>query len=172
MKRIVFVILFVSIALISTTSASKDLDFNKLQYGVFHIGQLEDISSPADTKWLGTGFLVNKNCTIATAKHLFVNANLDHLIIKFLNPKIEGRSIMRKSKIIYEDPVKDVAFLMPITDNPCRVDPNEFNVFALPSKFNCQRFLGQQVIIIGHPSLWPKSTIDFPIFRRGLISAS
>ena len=98
--------------------------FKKVRHGIVHIGNKtkagDDVLS--EVKWLGTGFLVDKACTFATAKHVLKGVTEEGLVIRFQLPKDTSRVRTIPARVIYEDPDRDLAFLriVEINKKPCQ----------------------------------------------------
>lgn len=147
---------------------------DELRKGIGHVGQRERSDSPENKveKWLGTGFLVDGRCTFATAKHIFAKADKERIIIRFQIPQDQSRVGTARARIIYEDSKTDLAFLhIDYTDgNPCR--SGSLRAFQLLNKVERGSFIGEAVLIMGHPILAKSDETDVPVVRRGTIASS
>jgi S1-C subfamily serine protease len=155
-------------------SNQETISFEQLRKGIIHIGQQKQGStSPTDIeKWLGTGFLVDNQCTFVTAKHVVELGDKEHLVIRFQQPQHPELVITLPIKVIYEDPDKDLAFLRidKIGNKPCL--SGELHVFSLLQDLEWTSLVGEPVWIIGHPSIFGDKQIDIPILRRGIIAST
>ena len=128
--------------------ASEMLSFK--QYGENEIGQL-----------LGSGFFVDQNCRVATAKHLLENANKKGLYIKYIPPEDRNRFQTLIAEVIYEDENKDLAFLKPKNCYSKTIKP-----LPLIRKLDGLSSLGGETVYVGgFPRLGAQS-VDFPILRK------
>lgn len=144
----------------------------KYKTGIFHIGQLIGSGENSDIEWLGSAFLLDDNCTFATAKHIFENVNRENLVIRFRLP--DDIAIVRTTpiRILYEDFQSDLAFLkIDFWNNqPCK--SKRAYSFNIPSDYVKGSFTGETVLVIGHPILSIKDDIDIPVVRKGIISST
>lgn len=168
----ILLILIVNIVLLPTASLSTDFSFNRFRHGIFHVGQMKEPPPTSNIDWLGTAFLVDKNCVLATAKHLFKNVDRNSIVVRFQPPKIANRVGTFISKIIYEDPSKDLVFLKIMFCDQCPLYRFGAYIFDLPLKLDGNELFGEQIIIIGHPRLFPKQSVDSPVLREGIISSA
>ena len=150
-------------------AGSKCSDFEVARNAIVHIGVQESGSS--EYKWLGTGFVIDSECTFATAKHVLDKANPENIIVRFQLPEYRNKVRTIKARILYEHNEKDLAFLKIDTfnDKPCRTGGLQIlNIFENETM---EGLTGKEVFIIGHPSI-TKSNIDIPIFRHGVIAST
>lgn len=146
--------------------------FTSLRDALVHVGQIKEAGRPRLDMWLGTGFFVDERCTVATAKHLFNEANKERIIIRFIDPRNRQKAWTRRAKIIYEDPDKDLAFLQVLvaSGKPCELGLMK----ALPLHRHLEDFSslsGETVFIAGFPKLG-HGDLDLPIARRGIIASA
>jgi len=150
--------------------------FKEFRTGIGHIGIIEDDPDTDEleiSKWLGTGFLIEKNCTFATAKHLFRNKKIDKtkLGIRFNLPTNLDVSRTLPISIIYEHPNKDLAILriIKINNKPCTI--SKMHIFDILNDDDQLPETGEDIFIIGFPVL-AKENLDLPVIRSGIISSS
>jgi len=145
---------------------------SKYRTGIFHVGQSVEEKGKKGVQWLGTAFLLDDCCTFATAKHIFKKADRKKIVIRFVVPKDKTKIKTLGARILYEDPVSDLAFLKvdKLGNQPCR--SGSLYSFPTPSHFVKGSFVGEPVFIIGHPSLFRGENIDFSIVRRGIVSST
>jgi S1-C subfamily serine protease len=151
-------------------SLSQENSFTRIRDGLVHIGQAKEVGKTELEKWLGSGFFVDESCTVATAKHLFKNADTNRLIIRFQLPKERKKVRTVIAKILYEYPSKDIAFLtvqMPI-GQPCKL--GDLKPLPLNRQIDPDSLGGEIVLIAGFPVLGPEQ-FDVPIVRQGIISS-
>lgn len=172
---IMFLIIFlcISFSLSAYTQENKINEImEKYKTGIFHIGQLIGGGENSDIEWLGSAFLLDDNCTFATAKHIFKNVNRENLVIRFRLP--DDITIVRTTpiRILYEDFKSDLAFLKIDSWNnqPCK--SKRFYSFNIPRDYVKGSLTGETVLVIGHPILSIKDDIDIPVVRKGIISST
>lgn len=170
------IMLALSISLVGCTASNVRAEqqniFVSIRDALVHIGQAKEPGTTELEKWLGSGFLVDDNCTIVTAKHLFRNADKERIFIRFILPKNRRRALARPTKIIYEDSAKDLAYLRAIV--PDRSSCSLGNMKALPivrEADDLALFGGQSVFIAGFPRLGPHE-LDYPILRKGIVASA
>ena len=173
---IVLLIIFlcISFSLSAYTQENKINEIiEKYKTGIFHIGQLIGSGENPNIEWLGTAFLLDDNCTFATAKHIFENTNKDNLVIRFRLPDDNTIALTLPIRILYEDFKSDLAFLKidSVNNQPCKSKINYS--FNIPSDYVKGSLTGETVLVIGHPILSIiKVDIDIPVVRKGIISST
>jgi len=150
---------------------SQENVFTKIRDGLVHIGQAKEAGKTELEKWLGSGFFVDESCTVATAKHLFNQADRNRLLIRFQLPKERNRVRTVIAKILYEYKSKDIAFLMvQMPDGqPCNL--GDLRPLPLTRQISPDSLVGEAVLIAGFPVLGPDQ-LDIPIVRQGIISSA
>lgn len=142
--------------------------------GIIHIGLLstsEKENALTIEKWLGTGFVVDSECTFVTAKHVLRNVDKQRIAIRFQLPSELSRVRTLKAHVVYEDKARDLAFLKiyKLNNQPC--NSGELHIFPLLKKGKIQSLVGEEILIIGYPVI-AKKNIDIPIIRSGIISSN
>lgn len=121
--------------------------------------------------WLGTAFVIDENCTLVTAKHLFEGVESTAVGVKFV--VFDGES----SRSVTADPTwralsqsNDLAFLGFPSDpkkNPCLT-------ISLPrlrlTPRAAELLTGEEVVVLGHPKIAPEYHLDAPALRVGRIA--
>ncbi len=173
---IMFLIIFLCISF-SLSAYTQENKINEIieeyKTGIFHIGQLIGSGENSDIEWLGSAFLLDDNCTFATAKHIFKNVNRENLVIRFRLP--DDKTIVRTTpiRILCEDFQSDLAFLKIDywNNQPCKT--KRAYSFNIPSDYVKGSLTGETVLVIGHPVLSIiKVDIDIPVVRKGIISST
>ena len=82
-----------------------------LRPALVQVGWGQPVGEALAVHWLGTGFLVDKKCTIATAKHILKNVDPSMLIVNLQHPREPGRGASYPATVEYANPVTDLAFL-------------------------------------------------------------
>jgi len=172
---IMFIIIFLCISF-SFSACTQENKINeimeKYKTGIFHIGQLIGSGENSDIEWLGSAFLLDDNCTFATAKHIFKNVNRENLVIRSLLPDDKTTVRTIPIRILYEDFQSDLAFLKIDSwdGQPCK--SKRSYSFNIPSDYVKGSFTGETVLVIGHPILSIKGNVDVPVVRKGIISST
>ena len=153
----------------SDTAGTICSDFEFARNAIVHIGMQE--SDNSDYKWLGTGFVIDSECTFATAKHVIDKANPEKIIVRFQLPKDRSKVKTLKARILYESNKKDLAFLKIDTfrGRPCL--SGDLQILNISENETMKGLAGKEVFIIGHPAILP-SNFDIPIIRHGMISST
>jgi len=146
---------------------SQKPSFNKVRDGIIHVGQ----KSEDKIKWLGTGFLVDDQCTFATAKHLFKKTDRDKIVIRFQVPQDRSKVVTLPARILYENDKTDIVFLKIDSINSAPCNSVSLHAFPLPVENNLDSLTGEPVMIVGYPRL-SKDDYDTPILRSGIISST
>lgn len=147
-------------------NASQAALFDGWRGGIVHIGETKKDDAQIIERWLGTGFLIDGNCTFATAKHIFHNADKGRIATRIQNPQNRSTVITRPAKVIYEDKNSDIAFIRTglINEKPCA--SGSLHVFALFDSLERELLGGESILIIGHPVISNES-VDVPVARGG-----
>jgi S1-C subfamily serine protease len=157
---------------VSGVNAEQQNVFANVRDALVHVGQIKEAGRPRLDMWLGTGFFVDERCTIATAKHLFKEADKERIVIRFIDPRNRQKAWTRRATIIYENPSKDLAFLKVFVEGkkPCKL--------GLMKTLSLHRYVqdfsslsGETVFIAGFPKLG-HGDLDLPIARRGIIASA
>ena len=153
------------------TSLANEPVVERMTVGVVHVLRKQPDPAPLTEieRPLGTGFVVSKTdrCLIATAKHLFIAAPRDRIVIRLvLDNRMTGRTT--RATIVQEDPKRDLALLEANKDFCLSNNPHVFPLFASPLM---ETKMGDEIIVIGHPGL-DKGIQDYPIARSGIIAST
>lgn len=148
--------------------------FEKARHGIVRIGVRKPDQDPqTPPQWLGTGFLVDQQCVVATAKHIMAGVDRERLVVRLIVPNDSDEARTVPLAVLYEAPDRDLAFLrgrMP-DGTTCQTGSlRALSIFAGDPK----SLGGEPILMVGHPSLDEegKQTIDFPIARAGIISSA
>ena len=119
---------------------------------------------------LGTGFLVDREYTVATVRSRFTkHVDKERLVVKFRSAIDRDTFQILPARILYEFPNKDLAFL--------RVEGSPSDMSGLgrleliKSVTEIERLAAETVIVAGLPRLGDFNR-DYPILRRGIISST
>lgn len=142
--------------------------------GIVQIGIQETAKQGQITrieKSLGTGFVVDRKCIFATAKHVIVKQDPARMLMAILNPLNITQGTFVPAKVLYTSPDRDLAFLTIDSSyrNLCEIP--QLNVFPLRAAADILRLTGKDVFIIGHPNLG-RGMINVPILRKGVIAST
>jgi S1-C subfamily serine protease len=143
--------------------------FDEMRYGIAHVGAQTSDDEP---RWLGTGFLVDQDCTFVTAKHVLSSLKEpEKLIIRFENPGQAGRVNTVGARILHRDPDTDLAFLVVQVEDGRSCSSGSLQVFALAPTIPDSTHVGSAVAIIGFPRLAQEDSVDIPVMRKGHLSS-
>lgn len=147
-------------------SSKQHYVFSRVRDAVVHVGQFTQGGDGEIGQLLGSGFFVDHEGTVVTAKHLLKNADEDRLYIKYIPIGNRNKFHILKAKVIYQHEIKDLAFLKAIN---C---PSQMRPLSLIQKLDSLGSLGGEIVFIGgFPRLGSK-TVDYPIVRRAIISST
>ncbi len=123
--------------------------------------------------WLGTGFLIDHRCGVATARHLLQGVDRGRLVVRTRNPRSPDRAMTLPARILLEDPDRDLLFLqaggLPGTDE-CPL--TDVEPVRLGRSQTLEQFTGHPVLLAGFPVLEGNEPRDVPILRQGLIAST
>jgi S1-C subfamily serine protease len=171
LKKLLPSVVLLLLSLSGCAANSQNKVFFTIRDALVHVGQAKEPESAELDRWLGSGFFVDNNCTIATAKHLFSKADRQRLLIAFLWPHKRSEGMLMKVKIIYEDTNRDLAFLQIVTreGKSCRSD--WFNPLSIVDHVdNWDSLGGKTVYIAGFPRL-EKESVHYPVIRKGIVAS-
>ncbi len=121
--------------------------------------------------WLGTGFLVDSQCLVATAGHIVAESDHQRLVVGLPAP---GSAIVetypaRPLELPLE---KDVLFLG-LVGGPggtgCQVDSKR--TLRLAEASPGETLTGEIVLVAGFPAVEGEQPADVPVVRRGIIAS-
>ncbi len=144
---------------------------DRLREGLVHVGEGIAAGSTDVERWLGTGFVVDAQCTIATAKHLFDIADRARLVVRWQHPGDRAKVRTATAALIWEDPGRDLAFLRIRASGERLCDGEELRPLALLPAFDARLLAGEDVRIAGFPRLGPYD-VDVPVARAGIVASA
>ena len=147
--------------------------FGQDRHGVVHVGMYQGESQEAQLrsiKWLGTAFLVDQQCTFATAKHILAGANLKEIVVRFQFPNDLSRVRTLPVRVLYQSPNEDIAVLKidQFSGKPC--ESGSLHAFQLFSG-DLKTLAGEVAFIIGYPVIGEED-VDLPVIRTGIVSSA
>lgn len=145
--------------------------YQRLRTGVAHLGQAGFNGQQGAIQWLGTAFLVDDRCTLATAKHAIEGIPVDQLIVRFVGA--DSRSYTFPARVHSTTEV-DLAFLKfgPETDQKRFCSNQPAHAFPIREFEERSRLTGRSVWVLGYPALEGAPARDVPIVRRGVIASA
>jgi S1-C subfamily serine protease len=148
--------------------------FDGVRDGLMMVGHGRRVADGAlAVSWLGTGFLVDRNCVGATAKHILQGVDRENLVIRLRNPQDRERVLTLPAAVLYEDPTKDLAFLR-IAELPGsgRCPLGDIRPLELAEPLGLDRLAGAAVLLAGYPVLEGEQPRDVAILRHGYIASA
>ena len=141
-----------------------------IQDALVHIGMAKSQGGNNPERWLGTGFFIDQECRVVTAKHLFRKADKQRIIIRIRLPHNRQTLKTVPARVIYEDPFRDIAFLEAVMPEgkPCHL--GDIAPLSLAQPYNRLTLTGQMTIIAGFPRI-TKNSLDIPILRKGVVAS-
>jgi S1-C subfamily serine protease len=154
-------------------SASGSADFLQFRSALVHVGHGEMVGNAMRITWLGTGFLVDEHCTVATAKHNLLGLSRENLLLRLRDPATPGATVTLGSRVIYDDPGSDLLFLRISESAPgAACSSKAFGFLPLVERLDLETLTGRDVLICGFPALEGEQPSDVPILRKGSVASS
>ncbi len=148
-------------------------EFRDIRLGLAHVGIARHDGDLVATRWLGTGFLVDRDCTVVAAKHIVQGAEREQLVVRFLHPTDPDAVRTFAARVIWEDPAKDVMLLRfggeRVARRLCR---SELRPMRPAAGFDATELTGRSVLVAGFPVLEGEQPRDLPILKRGLVASA
>jgi hypothetical protein len=145
-----------------------------LRSGLAHVGYTASTQQAVGVGWLGTGFLVDRRCTVVTAKHILQDAPGERLVVRFEHPQKPGTALTFNARLAAEDPDRDLAYLsldeLPGGGSPCTAAG--LRPLPLVESIDPDRLAGEEVLILGFPVLEGEQPREIPIVRRGSVASA
>jgi len=168
---LVFVVLFTPVGAVPT---SRDL-YSKHRWAVVGISNGSPSISPAlpvvNTRE-GTGFFVDEDCTILTAKHVIDGIPPDRLVIRFRLPSRPSDQVIYAATVIYQN--RDLAFLRAKTAGSDQCHSVGIGPLPLADDWKSLVHTGDDVLIAGYPVM-EKATgavYDVAVVRDGIVAST
>lgn len=148
--------------------------YQQVRLGMAHIGQAGYSGESAAVQWLGSGFLVDRECTVATALHILEGIPSDSVVVRFLDPDDADAVRTYATRIVFQDSERDIALLRfgppRNAKRLCRSD--SFRPFPLIEAWDRRALTGESVFVVGFPALEGAPPRDVPIVRRGIVASA
>jgi S1-C subfamily serine protease len=149
-------------------------EYASFKPGLVHVGISTISGDLVAIQWLGSGLLIDKECTVATARHILDGVDMDRVILRLLHPDSAQGARTYSAEVLWEDPDTDRIFLgfggAALGRKLCRADT--FRPFALVEAFDGPSLTGEAVWVAGFPQLEGEQPRDVPIVRRGVIASA
>jgi len=163
------------VAVVGGTSADPPVPvaerFESMRPSMALIGHQVDAGGSPGVTWLGTGFLVDRKCTLVSAKHLFHGLAGDRFLVRMPSRDRSSAPILQ-ARVIYRKPELDLVFLRLVgsTLGQDRCPEELRDHLALSESFD-DRLVGEPVLLPGYPLIEgePPGT---PVLRRGHVSSA
>jgi len=176
---LVFSVSALSLALLGTVGAAErerrddpPERFADYRLGLAHVGEAALQQDVVFVRWLGTGFLVDGDCTVVTAKHI-VPPSDERLIVRFQHPDEPDAARTFDARVLRLDPDRDLAYLSfgggQFGRQFCR--SRSFRPFRLAESFEPRALAGRDVWILGYPVLEGEQPREVPLVRHGSVSS-
>ncbi len=134
------------------------------------IGREVDAGGSPGVNWLGTGFMVDRKCTLASAKHILHGVEGDRFLVR-MHSRDTRRSPILHARVIYRKPALDLVFLQlvgsTIGQKRC---PDEFRSHLKLSESFDDGLAGEAVLLAGFPML-EGQLAGVPVLRHGHVSS-
>jgi hypothetical protein len=147
--------------------------YERARFGLAHLGQAGLQGEQAAIQWLGTAFIVDERCTLATAKHALKGISEGQMVLRFLGRE-EGTVRTYPGRVVHRFDNRDLAF---ITFGPskkgkrwCRSEG--FQPIPIHPGSGRVELTGQSVVVLGYPAIEGMPPRDVAVFRRGAIASA
>jgi len=149
-------------------------EIRSLRAGLAHVGYTASSGQTIGLGWLGTGFLIDRRCTVVTAKHILQGAPGERLVVRFEHPQKPGTSLTFNARLAAADPERDLAYLsldeLPGGNSPCAAAG--LRPLPLTDSLDPERLAGAEVLVLGFPVLEGDQPREVPIVRRGSVASA
>ncbi len=162
------------LALIASSFTVAERPENSIQVatqGLVHVGRGAGANGEMHVAWLGTGFLVDERCTIATAKHILTNASDDEIVIRMRSRRGEGLTTAPATRI-FAAADRDLAFLRISAPPGQKCSSKGIPVSPLARRFERNALIGKEIRILGYPVLEGEQPRDVAIVKRGIVASA
>lgn len=161
------------VAAVPSVEADGDSLFADVSRSVAHIGTGDVAGSVTRVDWLGTGFLVDEDCLVVTAKHVLEDIDESELLVRFIDPDDLSSVGTFAARVVYRVDGEDLAFLRlrgSVGRGACA--DKRFRVLPLASRSKAEDSTGSAVSVIGFPAIEGQQASDIPIIRSGQVSSA
>jgi hypothetical protein len=138
-----------------------------------HVGHAEPVGEALAVRWLGTGFLVDRHCTILTARHILRDVPSGALTVRLHGAGGGDAALTLGARILLEDEDRDLAWLrlqaLPGAPACPLRDPRPV---SLAATFAGAELNGEAVLIYGFPALEGEQPREVPIVKQGIVSSA
>jgi S1-C subfamily serine protease len=147
--------------------------YERARFGLAHLGQAGLQGEQAAVQWLGTAFIVDESCTLATAKHALTRIPEGQMVLRFLGRE-EGTVRTYPGRIVHVFDDRDLAF---VTFGPTKkgkrwCKSEGFQPIPIHSGSSRVKLTGQSVVVLGYPAIEGMPPRDVAVLRRGAIASA
>ena len=177
-NRLVLIALF-SISLCGAGPAAEAADsppvtlYERVRGSVAHLGWAGMQGDQAAIQWLGTAFLVDDRCTLATAKHVIDGVKDDQLIVRFQDKDGETAKTF-SARLLSQDDVSDLAFLKfgPERSPQSFCGKKNWSPLRIARSGERRALTGEEIRIFGFPAIEGAPPRDLPVLRGGIVASA
>jgi S1-C subfamily serine protease len=147
--------------------------YSRAKLSVAHLGRAGFQGEQAAIQWLGTAFLVDDRCTLATAKHAIEGVPEGQLVVRFQDAS--GTSARTQSvRLFAQSEELDLAFLkFGPADSPKRYcGADRWQPLVVAEKIAGPELTGRPIQILGYPAIEGAPPRDLPVVRAGLVASA
>lgn len=146
---------------------------DRLREGLVHVGRAEPVGDALAVRWLGTGLLVDKDCTIVTARHIVRDAPPGTLTVRFHRGGNDRAALTLGARVFHEEENRDLVWLRPQSLPGSRACPlRDLRPVSLAATFEGAKLNGETVLIYGFPALEGEQPREVPIVKQGIVSSA
>ena len=169
MKRVAIVAIF----LISGAVAAEEPPtlYGSVRTSIAHLGRAGFDGEQAAIQWLGTAFVIDDRCTLATAKHVIEGIPETQLIVRFQSA--DGASARtHRARLEASSSTRDLALLRFGPSQGAKKFCRDWQPLPIASAKPGVERTGQPIQIFGFPALEGAPPRDLPIVRSGLVASA
>ena len=153
------------VAVLVEATSAQEIQFDTLRHGVVRVGQAQS-EEQTEFSWTGTGFVVDEQCTVVTAKHVVEPLDRSRMFVQVEYPEDLTRLARSPVQLLLEREDVDLAFLR------MTACADWVTALRLTRTETTSETVGSSVTIVGYPTLLDGWSSDTPILRRGHVAAA
>jgi hypothetical protein len=145
----------------------------RLRGSLVHVGRTEPVGDALVVRWLGTGLLVDRDCTIVTAKHILRDVPDGAITVRLPRPENGEAAPTVDARLFHEEEERDLVWLRPRgLPGASACPPRGLRPAPLAAGFRGAELNGTTVWIYGFPALEGERPREVPIVKEGIVSSA
>lgn len=122
--------------------------------------------------WLGTGFVLDSRCHVATARHILEGAG-PGLVVRLASPQAADFGVTLPAQVVWRHPDRDLAVLdASAGPGPGSCPLGELAGLELRAEPAGPELTGAEIFVAGYPALEGEPPREVPIVRRGAVASA